>query len=537
MVTPPSTLISLNQKFEQRISTASGEERLFIFKSEDSTELVITLLGETEKVKIPPSIIKDVIADSLEEIILTPLFPNPFIASAERTGAAIFRKELNFARNRLLEKISQTNLDPRTLLFKNYQNYALPVEKNVEFTRNLETISKQRSFIAEHYPYILTNFADLIGGEYTVTKDDVLYYVPKKGKRVKLSMDESSSAVRSLLDIGFYLKHGASVGDLLIVDEPELNLHPENQRRVARLFAPLVNLGIKVFITTHSDYIIKELNTLIMLNHDKPYLKRIAKEEGYQSEELIKSEKIKVYIAQKASIKVDGNSRKTQCNTLVAAKIDPEFGIDVPSFDTTINTMNQIQEAIVCLGRRVMSDIAILKEMLKESITVPLESSYGDKIIWSEPAPGNYSVTIRKIPKDDEVIVIKTDDFPSPKTVFANSRGECKRADFVIIVHTEQEKVIIYIEMKAGKGKTKEIKQQLQGSQCFVAYCREIGRVFWDKKDFLEGYKYRFVSIKNILINKKPTRINQKEIHDSPERMLIISSSKRLNFKVLVGKL
>ena len=61
--------ISLNQKFEQRISTASGEERLFIFKSEDSTELVITLLGETEKVKIPPSIIKDVIADSLEEII------------------------------------------------------------------------------------------------------------------------------------------------------------------------------------------------------------------------------------------------------------------------------------------------------------------------------------------------------------------------------------------------------------------------------------------------------------------------------------
>jgi predicted ATPase len=44
-----------------------------------------------------------------------------------------------------------------------------------------------------------------------------------------------------------------------MVDEPELNLHPENQRRVARLFARLINLGIKVFITTHSDYIVKEL--------------------------------------------------------------------------------------------------------------------------------------------------------------------------------------------------------------------------------------------------------------------------------------
>jgi len=184
-----------------------------------------------------------------------------------------------------------------------------------------------------------------------------------------------------------------------------------------------------------------------------------------------------------------------------------------------------------------MSDIAILKEMLKESITVSLEPPYGDKVILKEPPPGNYSVTIHKMPKDDKVIVIKTDAFPSPKTVFANSRGECKRADFVIIANTEQEKFIVCIEMKAGKGgEPKEIKQQLQGSQCFVAYCREIGRVFWDKKDFLEGYKYRFVSMKNIRINKKPTRINQKEIHDSPERMLKISSPKYLNFKVLVGK-
>ena len=51
-----------------------------------------------------------------------------------------------------------------------------------------------------------------------------------------------------------------------MVDEPELNLHPENQRRMARLFARLVNVGVKVFVTTHSDYIVKELNTLILLN-------------------------------------------------------------------------------------------------------------------------------------------------------------------------------------------------------------------------------------------------------------------------------
>ena len=150
--------------------------------------------------------------------------------------------------------------------------------------------------------------------------------------------------------IGFYLKHEAQIGDLLMVDEPELNLHPENQRRVARLFARLVNLGIKVFITTHSDYIIKELNTLIMLNHDQPHLKRIAEAEGYRQEELISAEKIKVYIAEEALMVLEwkkGKTKKTKCQTLTPADIDPDMGIEARSFDITIETMNRIQDAIV----------------------------------------------------------------------------------------------------------------------------------------------------------------------------------------------
>jgi ABC-type multidrug transport system ATPase subunit len=132
-----------------------------------------------------------------------------------------------------------------------------------------------------------------------------------------------------------------------MVDEPELNLHPENQRRVARLFARLVNLGIKVFITTHSDYIIKELNTLIMLNSTKPHLVSIAKREGYKPEELLSPDKLRVYIAEKNLVQIPGNSKKTKCQTLVAADIDPELGIEARSFDTTIDDMNRIQEAII----------------------------------------------------------------------------------------------------------------------------------------------------------------------------------------------
>jgi hypothetical protein len=84
-----------------------------------------------------------------------------------------------------------------------------------------------------------------------------------------------------------------------------------------------------------------------MLNHDKPHLKRIAQQEGYRPEELIAAEKVKVYIAEETDMKLEGNTRKTKCQTLTPADINPELGIEARSFDITIETMNRIQEAIV----------------------------------------------------------------------------------------------------------------------------------------------------------------------------------------------
>jgi hypothetical protein len=338
--------IQFKKKYERKISTATLEI-ISISKPENNPYLSITLLREKSNINLLVNVLEEIIDNSIKDIIFSQFFPRPFIASAERTGAAIFRKELNFARNRLLEEISKnSNFNPRELLFNVSQDYALPVKENVDFTRQIETIVKKTSFIAENHPSILEDFADIIGGQYMITSNDELYYIPK-GKKLRLSMDESSSAVRSLLDIGFYLRHEARIGDLLIVDEPELNLHPENQRRIAKLFARLINIGIKVFITTHSDYIIKEINTLIMLNHNQPHLKQIAAEEGYRQEELLSADQVKVYIAEEDSKILKGQKRKTKFHTLNPAKIDPEMGIEARSFDTTIENMNRIQTAII----------------------------------------------------------------------------------------------------------------------------------------------------------------------------------------------
>jgi hypothetical protein len=185
-----------------------------------------------------------------------------------------------------------------------------------------------------------------------------------------------------------------------------------------------------------------------------------------------------------------------------------------------------------------MSDIAILKQIIQNTARVPLEEDvYGKrKVILTETNPPNYSVTINGIPDDDQVIVIKSDNFVEPKAVFQGSKGECKRADFVIIANTDKKKLIFCIELKSGNPDNKEIIKQLKGAYCFTIYCQEVGKVFWEKSDFLQNYEYRFISIKNISVSARPSL--QKEtimINNRREIMFKIESPQYLQFNQLIA--
>ena len=85
-----------------------------------------------------------------------------------------------------------------------------------------------------------------------------------------------------------------------MIDEPELNIHPENQRKIARLLASLVNAGLNVVISTHSDYIIREFNSLIMLNLDTD--KKLRKEHKYRDDEILQVEQVGAYLFDKQTV-------------------------------------------------------------------------------------------------------------------------------------------------------------------------------------------------------------------------------------------
>jgi hypothetical protein len=187
-----------------------------------------------------------------------------------------------------------------------------------------------------------------------------------------------------------------------------------------------------------------------------------------------------------------------------------------------------------------MDDFEILNLMIKEKAKVEVDesSSPKPKVILKEAEL--YTVTIMGMPDRENAIVVKGDTFQAPMQIFNGKNGECKRADYMIIARIDdRRKYVVYIEMKArpSTSKENEIIQQLQGTQCFFAYCQEIGKVFWKERNFLSGYQSRFVSIRNIGLSKRPTRDNKTApIHDRPNRMLKINSPHYIEFNHLVGK-
>ena len=190
-----------------------------------------------------------------------------------------------------------------------------------------------------------------------------------------------------------------------------------------------------------------------------------------------------------------------------------------------------------------MNDIEILQEMLIYDAQIPLRQGQGRPSVELTDKQGDTTIEIKGLPYDS--IVIRAEDFEDPLTVFKGSKGERKRADFVIVSNENSKKWIIYIETQAGNYKlAAHVEEQLKGAQCFMSYCKCIGRSFWEGEEFLGDYQYRFVSIVDINSNKetKKTRpyaphIQSKgRLHDTPDAFLKILRSPSLHFRKLIFK-
>lgn len=344
----------LTQGYQRTVQAGASGKVLATLKKEAGSAMLDVLVADADVLMQPFGGLDDFIADAIADIVFAPHLPRVHIASAERTGAAIFRKELDMARTRMLKAIQQIDSkelkrNPFKVLQEIEADYAWPVEDNVDFVRQLEDIDKRTGDLAKANPELQTSFDTILGGSYKVVKQQLVFQAKGAGKQ-RFTMNESSSCIRALLDVGFYLRCKAKAGDLFMIDEPELNLHPKNQRAFARLVARMVNAGIKVFITTHSDYLVKELNTLIMLNQRTVHTRAVQQQYKYDDAELLDPAKVRLYMTGTASKVQPGAKRSSKIRMLKLANIYPDRGIEVETFDDTIETMNSIQSEILYGG-------------------------------------------------------------------------------------------------------------------------------------------------------------------------------------------
>ena len=139
---------------------------------------------------------------------------------------------------------------------------------------------------------------EIFKGEISIELDedipDVFY---KREDSLKISTKQASFSIAELSPIILYLKHVLRSGDLLIIEEPESHLHPKNQEIFIKYLVKAMNNGLKVLITTHSDYILEKVNNCIRLNNitDEINKKKIMNNWNYDEDCLLDSDKINVY--------------------------------------------------------------------------------------------------------------------------------------------------------------------------------------------------------------------------------------------------
>ena len=118
----------------------------------------------------------------------------------------------------------------------------------------------------------MTGIANLLEMEVLRGKIEVKYAVAEgypeflyrsKETARPLRMSQSSSMVSELAPLVLFLRGIVRPGDLLIIEEPESHLHPGAQTAIALTLARLVQVGVRVVVTTHSSWFLQQIANLI----------------------------------------------------------------------------------------------------------------------------------------------------------------------------------------------------------------------------------------------------------------------------------
>lgn len=124
---------------------------------------------------------------------------------------------------------------------------------------------------------------------------EIFFREPQVGR---LALHRTSSMISELAPIILLLRYKVRRGDIVIIEEPESHMHPNAQREFARWLARLAKAGVKVLLTTHSDYFLQQMSNLVALGYKS---ERLIKQMGYVEEDIVSPKEVCVYLFTRAS--------------------------------------------------------------------------------------------------------------------------------------------------------------------------------------------------------------------------------------------
>lgn len=267
----------------------------------------------------------------LSKYLMNNTLVNSYILPVERNSVYTFSKELSLKRlkktedNKSIEDAAE--IQERITRYPHALRDALEVAEDLANIRLKETKFK---FLADEIE------RDILHGTIHISDQGELQFAPKSEEDKILPIHLSASLIKTLSGLIVYLRHQATRNDLIIIDEPELNLHPDNQIVLTRIFAKLVNNGFRLLISTHSDYVIREVNNLIMLSSEEKEIKSLAVKYGYKEFHKLNPNSVGAYLFD------FNNSNKTK---VIVENLDVQKdGFEIKTIDAAINRLNDISE-------------------------------------------------------------------------------------------------------------------------------------------------------------------------------------------------
>lgn len=175
---------------------------------------------------------------------------------AERIGINTFRTKLNH--EIINEQLATpTTSDAAAPQQATGERYPYPIESYIKFLNNaLRNMAATKKTTGE--PAALQT--KLIPGQFSYDSEDdrIHYQLDAQPVARPIGFNLLSSSLKSLFGVDLFLNrpHAES---WLFIDEPEMNLHPARQKLMADLLYQLMLTGQRLFVSTHSDVLVKEM--------------------------------------------------------------------------------------------------------------------------------------------------------------------------------------------------------------------------------------------------------------------------------------